>query len=56
MNSKDKVLYQGYAASTSDKAARALFVAKFGRAPAEVVRTGGGVNVGPLNAQEVNRE
>lgn len=51
---KDKQ-YQGYSASTTDAQALAAFVAKFGRRPEEVVRTGGGVNVGPLRQEEITR-
>lgn len=47
--------YQGYSAHVTDDQALAAFVAKFGRRPKEVVRTGGGVNVGPLYPREVEQ-
>ena len=48
--------WQGYSASTTDAEAQAAFVEKFKREPAELIRTGGGVNVGPLQKGETNHE
>jgi len=50
---KQKRAWQGYAACVSDTEAVRLFVAKFGREPAEVKRNGGGVLAGPLTKTEV---
>lgn len=47
--------WQGYTAATSDQAARAAFVAKFGREPETIRRSGGGVLAGPVTVQEVGR-
>lgn len=44
--------YQGYSAHITDAEARSAFEAKFGRQPDELIRTGGGVNVGPLRKEE----
>ncbi len=49
-----KKAWQGYSASTTDAEAKALFKTKFGREPDEINRTGGGVNVGPLQKGETN--
>ncbi len=44
--------YMGFVASIITEAAREAFEKKYGRPALEVIRTGGGVLVGPLTAAE----
>ena len=44
--------FRGYSVHVTDDQALAAFVAKFGRQPEEIRRTGGGVAVGPLLPEE----
>lgn len=55
MKSKGKT-WQGYSAATTDQAARVAFVKRYGREPAELNRSGGGVLAGPLTVQEVGHD
>lgn len=48
-----KRTWQGYSASTADEDARALFLARFGRQPAELRRNGGAVLAGPLTLADL---
>ena len=48
-----KGAYQGYRLDTTDEAARAAFVAKFGHEPQEVLRTGSAVLAGPLTVADL---
>jgi hypothetical protein len=42
-------LFQAYSAATSDEEAGKLFELRFGRRPARLIRTGGGVLLGPVD-------
>ena len=43
--------YQGYTPDTTDEEARALFAAKYGHPPAEVLRNAGAVLAGPITSR-----
>ena len=51
MKKKVGPAYQGYWSGTSEEEVRLRFEEKYGRAPAEVIRSGGAVVAGPIRGE-----